>query len=149
MASPRTISPDYTPIQGLAVSETGEHAPEPRSNATGVYHRAEHRGGGMPPWLFTIALLFGGGASGGVIGAGVGVFGSTEDVEALERDIEAHRARLDDHDDDLKVLRSEQLRQHRWIANELVKQGKALGSIGAKVGASVDVEVAQYESEGL
>jgi hypothetical protein len=165
MANVHALDSEHTPVRGIPREreETTARAP-----ATGSYptvphdaagsrvtmeiepdHRSiPHPTRGMPTWLAAIVLLGGSGA-GGSIAAGISGAFTGGDVVLLERDIEAHSDRLDDAEQDIEALRREQANQHRWVAGEIIKQSRALGKIAEKVGADVDVDVSQYQSEGL
>lgn len=135
MGSVRTLD-DHTPVQGLPLAASASE-----SRAMDMDDLRPDRGSPrVPAWLLGLALIGGMGGGGGVA-AGLGALGSS-DVERLRRDV-------DDQDNELEALRREQVYQHRWVAGELIKQSRAIGKVGEKVGAEVDVEVSQYQSEGL
>jgi hypothetical protein len=164
VANVHALDSEHTPIRGIPIEreETTARAPTTGSHPMLAHDSSGSRvtmeidpgreragpGRGMPSWLVALMLLGGSGA-GGSVAAGISGAFVGGDVELLERDIADQGERIEDHDDDIAALRREQANQHRWMADELVKQSRALGRIAAKVGADVDVEVTQYRSEGL
>jgi hypothetical protein len=163
VANVHALTDEHTPVRGVPrereettarVPATGSHPMVPHdSGGSRVTMEVdpEHRAAplrGMPNWLMALMLLGGSGAGGSVAAGISGAFAGGE-VELLERDLEAQSERLEGHDDDISALRREQANQHRWMADELIKQSRALSRIAAKVGADVEVEVSRYQSEGL
>jgi hypothetical protein len=163
MANVHALDPEHTPVRGIPrereettarVPATGSHPMLPHDSAGSrvtMEIDPEHRTvplRGMPTWVMALMLLGGSGA-GGSVAAGISGAFAGGDFDLLERDIEAQGERLEGHDDDINALRREQANQHRWMADELIKQSRALSRIAAKVGAEVDVEVSRYQSEGL
>jgi hypothetical protein len=163
MANVHALDSEHTPVRGVPrereettarVPSTGSYPTIPHDSAGSRvtmeidpgYPTVPTRG--MPHWAVALMLLGGSGA-GGTIAAGITGSITGDDVGLLERDIEAHSDRLDDAEQDIEALRREQANQHRWVAGEIIKQSRALGKIAEKVGADVDVDVSQYQSEGL
>jgi hypothetical protein len=141
---PLPLDREYTPVEGTPMLDHRATLPD-----LGTREPSEPAGGrrAVPGWLFWLGLL-GAGGGGGSIAAGIGSL-ATDDIQAIERDIEAQDNRLDAHDLALETLRSEQIYQHRWVASELIKQSRALARIAEKVGADVDVDVEPYQSGGM
>jgi hypothetical protein len=164
VANVHALDSEHTPVRGIPrereentarVPGTGSYPTVPHdaagSRVTMEIDPGEMRAAplrGMPTWLMALMLLGGSGA-GGSVAAGISGSFAGGDVDLLERDIEAQAERIEGHDDDIGALRREQANQHRWMADELIKQSRALSRIAAKVGADVDVEVSRYQSEGL
>ncbi len=163
MASVHALDSEHTPVRGLSLEReettarapaTGSHAMLPHDSSGSrvtmeIDPESRSSGGrGMPTWAVALMLLGGSGA-GGSVAAGISGAFAGGDVDLLERDIEAQSDRLEDAEGDIDALRREQANQHRWMADELIKQSRALSKIAEKVGAGVDVEVSRYQSEGL
>lgn len=150
MANVHTLDHEHTPVRGLPVQRDPGSSQLMSTREGTDAHAAVPSGQGqgrMPHWVFLLSLV-GAGGGGGSIAAGLGALNS-DDVEALERDVEVQDKRNDGQDTKLDDLRREQLGQHRWVASELIKQSRALSKIAEKVGADVDVEVEAYQSGGM
>jgi hypothetical protein len=147
---------EHTPIHGLPLERDEPRARVAHPGASQVAamdfadsHDTPPARRGLNPWLLVLALLGAGGGGGSVV-AGIGSL--TDDdgaVRAISQDNEVQDRRLDGHDAAMEKLRSEQINQHRWVANEMLKQSRALVRIAEKVGAVVDVDVDPYQSGGL
>jgi hypothetical protein len=130
----RTAHPGASQIAALEFADSHDAAPVRR---------------GLPTWLLVLSLIGASGGGGSVV-AGIGVLSDDDGaVRAITQDNEVQDRRLDGHDTAMEKLRSEQINQHRWVANEMLKQSRALVRIAEKVGAVVDVDVDPYQSGGL
>jgi hypothetical protein len=146
---------EHTPIHGLPLERDEPRARVAHPGASQVAamdfadsHDTPPARRGLNPWLLALGVIVGGGGSGSVA-AGIGAFTDGDAVQDIEQDVEAQGRRIDAHDTALEKLRSDQIWQHRWVANELLKQSRALSRIAEKVGAEVDVDVETYRSGGL
>jgi hypothetical protein len=98
-----------------------------------------------PLWTVLVAALIGGGGAGTL---GTSIFGSGGDVAEVRRDVDAHDARLDAHEAEIRRVNDAQASQLRWLADTLLVQSKAMAEIAETVGAKVDTAVPQYIAEG-
>jgi hypothetical protein len=147
---------EHTPVHGLPLERDEPRARVAHPGASQIAamdfadsHDTAPARRGLPTWLLVLSLIGASGGGGSVV-AGIGALsGDDGAVRAITQDNEAQDKRLDGHDAAMEKLRSEQIWQHRWVANELLKQSRAIGRIAEKVGAEVDVDADPYQSGGL